>query len=272
MSLRHLFDLTVLATFRGVNQFGNFSEAFSQARVAVYQALDAINRTPGAPEEVIYKTEDDDDDVLGTTTRSSKSKHTPDIEEGQEQVIKAILPKYEIDSTSSAGLKPSGIMGAISVRDVHFTYPTRPNDPVLNGMNVEIAAGQVVAFVGPSGGGKSTIVSMIERFYDPTSGSIQLDGIDLRELNVSHLRKSIGYVGQEPALFATTIRNNIKYGNPDATDEQVEAAARMANAHDFITSFTDGYETQVGDKGSQLSGGQKQRISIARVLVGNPRM
>jgi ATP-binding cassette, subfamily B (MDR/TAP), member 1 len=123
-----------------------------------------------------------------------------------------------------------------------------------------------------SGGGKSTVVSMLERFYDPLQGCIELDGIDIRDINVSHLRSIIGYVGQEPTLFATTIRGNIQYGNPNATQEQIESAARMANAHDFITSFSDGYDTQVGDKGSQLSGGQKQRIAIARVLVANPKI
>lgn len=111
---------------------------------------------------------------------------------------------------------------------------------------------------------------MIERFYDPLGGSVTLDGFDLKELNVSALRSSIGYVGQEPTLFATTIAGNIKYGKPDATQEEIEEAARQANAHDFIKSFPDGYQTQVGDKGAQLSGGQKQRIAIARVLVANP--
>lgn len=113
---------------------------------------------------------------------------------------------------------------------------------------------------------------MLERFYDPSKGSIELDGVNIKDINVSHLRNIIGYVGQEPTLFATTIRGNIQYGNPEATQEQIEKAARMANAHDFITSFSDGYDTQVGDKGSQLSGGQKQRIAIARVLVANPKI
>ena len=261
--------LGVAFAAQGISQFGNFTEAFIQGRVGVHEALKSINRKPGAPKEIIYRTAEDDD--LGTTTRSAKSKATADVEDG-EKVVKAILPKYEIDSTSPDGLKPKEIKGAISVRDVNFTYPTRPNDPVLQGMSLEMSAGDTVAFVGRSGSGKSTIVSLIERFYDPLSGSILLDGVDLKDLNVSHLRSNIGYVGQEPTLFATTIRGNIRFGNPNATDEQVEAAARMANAHDFISSFTDGYETQVGDKGSQLSGGQKQRIAIARVLVGDPRI
>jgi ABC-type multidrug transport system fused ATPase/permease subunit len=123
-----------------------------------------------------------------------------------------------------------------------------------------------------SGGGKSTVVKMLERFYDPTDGSVSLDGTDLKDINVKHLRSMIGYVGQEPTLFATTIEKNIRYGNPSASKEEIEEAARLANAHDFISSFNDGYDTQVGDKGTQLSGGQKQRIAIARVLVAKPKI
>jgi ABC-type transport system involved in Fe-S cluster assembly fused permease/ATPase subunit len=109
-----------------------------------------------------------------------------------------------------------------------------------------------------SGGGKSTTVKMLERFYDPTSGSVKLDGVDIKDINLKHLRSLIGYVGQEPTLFATSIANNIKYGNPSATQEQIEEAAKLANAHDFIASFPDGYSTQVGDKGAQLSGGESK--------------
>ena len=124
-----------------------------------------------------------------------------------------------------------------------------------------------------SGSGKSTIVSMIERFYDPSSGSILLDGIDLKHYNVSYLRSLIGYVGQEPTLFATTIRENIEYGCPGATEEEIIAAAKLANAHDFIMSFPDGYNTQVGTGSSlQVSGGQKQRIAIARALLRKPKV
>lgn len=130
----------------------------------------------------------------------------------------------------------------------------------------------VSRFLYYSGGGKSTVVKMLERFYDPKDGTVSLDGINIKEINVKHLRSIIGYVGQEPTLFATTIAKNIQYGNPSATKEQIEEAGRLANAHDFITSFPDGYETQVGDKGTQLSGGQKQRIAIARVLVANPKI
>jgi ABC-type multidrug transport system fused ATPase/permease subunit len=190
------------------------------------------------------------------------------VEDGKkEKVVRAILPKYTIHSTSDAGQKPTNVVGATSVKDVHFFYPTRPDEKILKGMNVEIASGQTVAFVGPSGGDKSTIVAMLERFYDPLSGSIELDGINLKDYNVKYLRSLIGYVGQEPTLFATTIRGNIRYGNPNATDEQIIEAAKMANAHDFISTFSDGYDTQVGDRGSQLSGGQKQRIAIGKYIT-----
>jgi len=160
----------------------------------------------------------------------------------------------------------------LTFKDVKFTYPTRPQEQILNGLSTEIEPGQTVAFVGPSGSGKSTVVAMLERFYDCQSGSIELDGVNVKDMNVAHLRGCIGYVGQEPTLFATSIRENIRHGNPDATDEEIQEAAKMSNAHDFITSFSDGYDTQVGDKGSQLSGGQKQRIAIARILVGKPKI
>lgn len=277
---------------QGISQFGNATEAFSAARVAVSEALGAMKRKPGAEQEIIFKEEESGGDDLENTSHSKKGKKdkgnkkgdeeslaalakseqfAKDEKDGEMKPIKAILPKYEIDSTSDTGLKPE-ITGAISIQDIKFNYPTRPNDPILRGLSTEIQAGKTVAFVGPSGGGKSTVVSMIERFYDPSDGAILLDGTNLKDINVKYLRSNIGYVGQEPTLFATTIRGNIRYGNPDATDEQIEEAARMANAHDFISSFTDGYDTQVGDKGSQLSGGQKQRIAIARVLVGDPKI
>lgn len=261
--------LGVAFAAQGVSQVGNFTEALAHARTAVAEALLSINRKPGTPAQIVYKPVHDE---LGSTTRSRRSTASnEDDEEAAANTVQAVLPEYVIDSSSREGLKPP-IRGAIQVREVHFAYPTRPDDPVLNGMSLEIEAGQTVAFVGASGGGKSTIVGLLERFYDPASGSITLDGVNLKDFNVRYLRSRIGYVGQEPALFATSIRANIRYGNPRATDAEIEEACRLANAHDFITSFSDGYDTQVGDKGSQLSGGQKQRIAIARVLVGNPRI
>lgn len=130
-----------------------------------------------------------------------------------------------------------------------FAYPTRPDNMIFNGLNLKIEAGKTVALVGPSGGGKSTTVSLVERFYDPISGSVKLDGTNIKDLNVNYLRSQIGYVGQEPALFATTVEHNIRYGKPDATKEEIIEACKKANAHDFIMNFSEGYETQVGDKG-----------------------
>jgi ATP-binding cassette subfamily B (MDR/TAP) protein 1 len=141
---------------------------------------------------------------------------------------------------------------------------------VCNGYSLEIAAGTTVALVGASGSGKSTAIQLMERFYDPDSGVVTLDGVDLRELNVRWLRQQIGLVGQEPVLFSGTIAENIAYGKPGSTPADVEQAARMANAWDFIQEFPAKFDTDVGEKGGQLSGGQKQRIAIARAMIKNP--
>jgi ABC-type multidrug transport system fused ATPase/permease subunit len=128
----------------------------------------------------------------------------------------------------------------------------------MKGFNLSVALGQTVALVGPSGGGKSTTVGLIERFYDPQEGSVEYMGHDIRSLNISWYRDQIGYVGQEPVLFNDSILNNIKYGSPGATSQEIEEAAKQANCHDFIVGFADGYNTMVGERGVQLSGGQKQ--------------
>ena len=142
----------------------------------------------------------------------------------------------------------------------------------MEDFNLEIEPGKTVAIVGPSGAGKSTIVSMILRFYDPQSGSLLIDGYDIRLLNLAWLRHHIGIVSQEPVLFSGTIYENIRYGREDVTPDEVVAATKMANAHDFISSLPEGYDTLVGERGAQLSGGQKQRIAIARALVRDPRI
>lgn len=164
------------------------------------------------------------------------------------------------------------VSGNIAFEGVHFTYPSRPDTPVLRGIDLDIAAGEMVALVGPSGGGKSTIAGLIPRLYDPTSGVITIDGHKLRELDPSSLRHHIATVSQEPTLFSASIFDNIAYGGGDTTPsvEAVEAAARAANAHDFISGFPEGYRTSVGERGVQLSGGQKQRIAIARAMLRNP--
>ncbi|KAG7394974.1 ABC transporter B member 10 [Phytophthora boehmeriae] len=176
-----------------------------------------------------------------------------------------------IDSFQEDGLRPASIVGKIVFKNILFQYPTRPEVTVLKNYNLTIEPGQAVAFCGPSGGGKSTCISLLERFYDPIRGQVLLDGVDIKELNVRWLRSQIGLVGQEPTLFTGTIAENIAYGLDATPDmEDIEAVAKMANAHDFISQFPDGYETQVGMKGEQLSGGQKQRIAIARAILKNP--
>jgi len=143
---------------------------------------------------------------------------------------------------------------------------------VLNGYNLTVSPGKVIALVGQSGCGKSTTVGLLERWYDVLGGSISLDGKNIKDINLKWLRQQVGLVGQEPVLFSGTIAENIKYGKRNATQEEIEQAAKSANAHKFITSFPDGYDTPVGEKGTQLSGGQKQRIAIARAIVKNPRI
>ncbi|KAL4166727.1 hypothetical protein KRP22_013980 [Phytophthora ramorum] len=178
-----------------------------------------------------------------------------------------------IDSFSADGLRLAKIEGRLEFKDISFRYPTRPEMNVLKNYNLTVEAGQTVAFCGPSGGGKSTIISLIERFYDPVVGEVLLDGHNIKDLNLNWLRSQIGLVGQEPTLFIGTIADNIAYGLADQPSQQeIEEAAKMANAHDFITQFPDGYATQVGMKGEQLSGGQKQRIAIARAILKNPNI
>eukprot|EP00040_Diaphanoeca_grandis_P031275 m.186775 g.186775 ORF g.186775 m.186775 type:complete len:1305 (-) comp32280_c0_seq1:186-4100(-) len=178
----------------------------------------------------------------------------------------------EIDSLSVEGSHPKGVVGNIEFKDVDFSYPTRPDEPVFTKFNLKVNAGQTVAIVGESGCGKSTIANLCLRFYDSISGSISLDGVDLKDLNIQWLRNNVGLVSQQPALFPGSIRDNIAAGKPGATDADIERAARAANAHTFISEFTDKYATNVGDAGTQLSGGQKQRIAIARALIKEPKI
>lgn len=175
-----------------------------------------------------------------------------------------------IDSQSDAGTKLSGVRGKIEFRNVRFAYPSRPDAIIFRNMNFTMEAGKTVAFVGNTGAGKSSVINLIERFYDPLAGGVFLDGVNLRDINVKSLRDHVGLVSQEPTLFATTIGQNIAYGKDGVTQAEIEEAARIANAHDFITSLPDGYNTEVGERGVQLSGGQKQRVAIARAILKNP--
>ncbi|KAM7208799.1 P-loop containing nucleoside triphosphate hydrolase protein [Naviculisporaceae sp. PSN 640] len=170
---------------------------------------------------------------------------------------------------STVGVKVTSAQGPIKFSNVTFAYPTRPAVTIFNGLDFEIPSGSNVCIVGPSGGGKSTVASLLLRFYNPTSGSITIDGVDISKMNVKSLRRRIGMVSQEPVLFSGTIAENIAYGRPSASRGEIIAAARKANCG-FISDFPEGLETQVGARGAQLSGGQKQRIAIARALLKDP--
>ncbi|XP_074122752.1 phosphatidylcholine translocator ABCB4 isoform X6 [Sminthopsis crassicaudata] len=178
----------------------------------------------------------------------------------------------KIDSFSEIGHKPDHIKGNLEFRNVHFSYPSRADVKILKGINLKVNSGQTVALVGNSGCGKSTTVQLIQRLYDPLEGTINIDGQDIRTLNVRYLREIIGVVSQEPVLFATTIAENIRYGREDATMDEVKKAVKDANAYDFIMKLPEKFDTLVGERGAQLSGGQKQRIAIARALVRNPKI
>ncbi|MEY3002970.1 MAG: hypothetical protein RLZZ491_146 [Pseudomonadota bacterium] len=162
---------------------------------------------------------------------------------------------------------PQGGRGAIRFDAVRFCYPTRPESAALDGVSFTIAPGETVAIVGPSGAGKSTIFQLLLRFYDPASGQITLDGVPLSDMMRAHFRAAMALVPQDPVIFAASARENIRFGRPGATDAEVEAAAKAAAAHDFLTALPQGYDTYVGERGLMLSGGQKQRIAIARAIL-----
>jgi ATP-binding cassette subfamily B protein len=172
----------------------------------------------------------------------------------------------------SGGVVLAQVRGEVALEEVRFAYPSRKDVRVIDGISLRLSPDEVVAVVGPSGAGKSTLSALIGRLYDPDSGHLRLDGRDLRDLDVGFLRRQIGTVAQEPILFSTTVAENIRYGRPGASEAEIAAAARAANAHAFIERFPQGYQTLVGERGVQLSGGQKQRVAIARAVLKDPRI
>ncbi|XP_078320716.1 ATP-dependent translocase ABCB1 isoform X3 [Crassostrea virginica] len=188
-------------------------------------------------------------------------------------VVYALIEQEpKIDSASEEGAKLAKVEGNLTLRNVKFRYPAREDVQVLKDVSLDISRGETVALVGSSGCGKSTIIQLLQRFYDPEEGEIALDGKNIKNLNTKWLRQNIGVVSQEPVLFATTIAENIRYGKEGISQQEIEAAAKMANAHDFIVKLPNKYETLVGERGAQMSGGQKQRIAIARALVKDPKI
>ncbi|XP_005358340.1 multidrug resistance protein 2 [Microtus ochrogaster] len=215
--------------------------------------------------------------VFGAMAAGSASSFAPDYAKAKvaaSHIIMIIEKVPEIDSYGTEGLKPNWLEGNVKFNDVMFNYPTRPDIPVLQGLSLEVKKGQTLALVGSSGCGKSTVVQLLERFYNPRAGTVFLDGKEAKQLNVQWLRAHLGIVSQEPILFDCSIAENIAYGDNSrvVSQDEIERAAKEANIHQFIQSLPDKYSTRVGDKGTQLSGGQKQRIAIARALVRQPRI
>ncbi|MBA0859917.1 hypothetical protein Goshw_012032 [Gossypium schwendimanii] len=188
------------------------------------------------------------------------------------KMFETIKRKPEIDSYDTSGKVLEDIRGDVELRDVYFSYPARPEEQVFSGFSLSIPSSTTVALVGQSGSGKSTAISLIERFYDPQAGEVLIDGINLKEFQLRWIRGKIGLVSQEPVLFTSSIRDNIAYGKEDATTEEIRAAAELANATNFIDKLPQGLDTMVGEHGTQLSGGQKQRVAIARAILKDPRI
>ena len=219
--------------------------------------------------------------ILGAQAAGQLFSYAPDMGKAKQaasNVYRILGATPNIDVWSESGIVPDEkeVRGDVEFKDVFFRYPTRPQVPVLCGLNLKVEKGQYIALVGASGCGKSTTIGLTERFYDAHSGTVMFDGRDIRDYNLNALRSHIALVQQEPTLYSGTIRENIVLGYPgdesEVTDEMIYAVCRKANIHDFIMSLPDGYETISGSRGSLLSGGQKQRVAIARALIRNPKV
>ncbi|KAH9313096.1 hypothetical protein KI387_028131, partial [Taxus chinensis] len=188
------------------------------------------------------------------------------------KIFETIHRQPEIDAYDTSGLVRKDIQGDIELKDVHFRYPDRPDVQILSGFSLEIPRGTTAALVGESGSGKSTVINLIERFYDPQAGQVLIDGFNIKQFQLKWIRQKIGLVSHEAVLFATTIKENLLYGKDGATIEELNAAAELANAAEFINKMPQGFDTMLGEHGTQLSGGQKIRIAIARAILKDPRI
>lgn len=184
-----------------------------------------------------------------------------------ERLVELLNVQDSVNDPEQPKGMPAPVKGEIGFDNVTFHYPSRPEVSALEGVNLKVKPGETIALVGPSGAGKSTVIQMLLRFYDPQSGAITLDGVDLSEMTREDFRRAIALVPQEPVIFAASARDNIRFGRPGATDAEVEAAARAAAAHEFLEALPDGYDSYVGERGVMLSGGQKQRLAIARAFL-----
>ena len=224
---------------------------------------------PTLPKEGFYQF------ILFTILMGASIGSLPELYANIQKALGAVENLVEIMNTATErelvdGTKKPTLSGNIRLEDVHFQYPQRLDVPVLSGINFSIARNQTLAVVGGSGAGKSTLASLLLRYYEPQSGAVFFDDTDTREIDLEYLRSHIAIVPQEVMLFADSIQENIRFGRPEASNQEIEDAAKAANALEFIQSFPEGMNTQVGDRGIQLSGGQKQRIAIARAILKNP--
>jgi ATP-binding cassette, subfamily B, bacterial len=184
-----------------------------------------------------------------------------------ERLVELLVAEDSVTDPAKPLALPSPVRGEITFEDVHFQYPARPEISALDGVDLTISAGETVALVGPSGAGKTTILQLILRFYDPQSGRVLLDGVNLQDMARAEYRQAIALVPQDPVIFGASARENIRFGRPEASDAEIVAAAKAAAAHEFLTALPQGYDTFVGERGVMLSGGQKQRIAIARAIL-----
>ncbi|KAL6848608.1 hypothetical protein ACP4OV_021191 [Aristida adscensionis] len=211
--------------------------------------------------------------MIGVSQTNAMASDSAKAHDSAISIFSILDRKSQIDSGSEEGSTMENVKGDIDFNHVSFKYPSRPDVQIFSDFNLSIPSGKTVALVGQSGSGKSTVIALLERFYEPDSGTILLDGMEISNLKISWLRDQMGLVSQEPVLFSGTIRDNIAYGrHEDVTEEEIVAAAKAANAHEFISSVPQGYNTTVGERGAQLSGGQKQRIAIARAVLKDPRV
>jgi ATP-binding cassette subfamily B protein len=184
-----------------------------------------------------------------------------------ERLVELLTAEDAVQDPEAPAVLPGRALSKIDFESVHFAYPSRPGIAALDGISLSVRPGETVALVGPSGAGKTTIIQLLMRFYDPQAGHVRLDGMDLQTLARDDFRRQIALVPQDPVIFADTARENIRFGRPEASDAEVEAAARAAAAHDFLMALPEGYDSEVGERGVMLSGGQKQRIAIARAIL-----
>ncbi|KMS96030.1 hypothetical protein BVRB_002890 [Beta vulgaris subsp. vulgaris] len=211
--------------------------------------------------------------AVGISQTSSLAPDTSKAKSATASVFAILDRKSKVNPSDESGMTLEHVKGEIELRHVNFTYPTRPDVQIFQDFCLTIHAGKTLALVGESGSGKSTVISLLQRFYDPDSGYITLDRTEIQQLQLKWLRQQMGLVSQEPVLFNDTIRANIAYGKAgNATEDEIIASAKLANAHNFISSLQQGYDTLVGERGVQLSGGQKQRVAIARAIVKDPRI